>query len=62
MNTETGTKESLIYHGANGGLSEEDVRVICKHDPPRKIDISGITNHHVTNLEIRTAGAVVPSQ
>ena len=57
----TDNKGSLIDRGANGGLAGKDVRIICSHDPPRYIDVSGINNHKVQDLEIVTAGGVVPS-
>ena len=58
----TRSKGSLIDRGANGGLAGSDVRIICKHDPPRYIDVSGLNNHQVKDLEIVTAGGVAPSQ
>ena len=61
-NTVSSTKGSLIDRGANGGLAGNDVRVICRHNPPRLIDVSGIGGHNVKNLEIVTAGGVVKSQ
>ena len=58
----TKSRESLIDRGANGALVDNDVRVICKHDPPRYIDFSGLNNHQVKDLEIVTAGGVAPPQ
>ena len=55
-------KGSLVDRGANGGLAGNDVRVICKHNPPRYIDVSGLDSHQVKDLEIITAGGVAPSQ
>ena len=60
-NTITGNKGSLIGRRANGGLAGSDVRIINKHDPPRFIDISGINKYEVKDLQIVTAGGVVPS-
>jgi hypothetical protein len=51
---------SLVGRGANGGVAKNDVRVIFKRD--RKVDISGIDNHQVTNLSIGTVGDVGNSQ
>ena len=61
-NITTNNVDSLIDIGANCGLAGSDVRIINKHDPPRLIDISVINNHEVKDLEIVTAGGVVPSQ
>ena len=60
-NITTGNKGSLIDRGANGILAGKDVRIICLHDPPRYIDVSGINNHKVQDLKIVTAGGVAPS-
>ena len=37
------------------------MRIICSHDPPRYIDVSGINSHKVQDLEVVTAGGVAPS-
>ena len=58
----TKDKGSLIDRGANGGLAGDDVKIICYHDPPRYIDVSGINSHKVEDLQIVTAGGVAPSQ
>ena len=60
-NTTSSKKGSLIDRGANGGLAGKDVRIICHHDPPKYIDVSGINNHKVENLPVVTVGGVAPS-
>jgi hypothetical protein len=54
-------KNSLIDHGANGGIAGIDTRVIERH-PHRTVDIRGIDNHEITSIPIVTAGAVARSQ
>ena len=51
---------SLIDRGANGGLADNDVRVVSKTD--REVDVSGIDGHQMSNLPIVTAGGVVLTQ
>ena len=51
------TLGSLVDRGANGGLAGSDVKVICKTG--RFVDIAGIDNHTVNDLEIVTAAGVV---
>ena len=53
---------SLVDRGANGGLAGSDVRVICKSNPLRMVDVSGIDSHEVRDLPIFTVGGVVQSQ
>ena len=53
---------SLVDRGANGGLAGSDVRVICKSNPLRMVDVSGIDSHEVRDLPIVTVGGVVQSQ
>ena len=60
-NISTKEKGSLIDRGANAWLAGEDVRIICSHDSPRYIGVSGINSHKVPDLEIVTAGGVAPS-
>ena len=48
---------SLVDRGANGGLAGGDVRVIFKTN--RAVDIRGIDNHQLTNIDIGTVGGVV---
>ena len=60
--TNTERKGSLVDRGANGGLAGNDIRIICKHNPPRYIDVSGLDNHQVKDLEIVTAAGLAPSQ
>jgi Reverse transcriptase (RNA-dependent DNA polymerase) len=54
------TSLSLIDRGANGGVAGSDVRVIFKTH--RTVDIRGIDNHQVTNIDIGTVGGVVQTQ
>ena len=58
----TSTTASLVDRGANGGLAGSDVRVICKSNPPRMVDVSGIGSHEVRDLPIVSVGGVVQSQ
>ena len=51
---------SLVDGGANGGLARSNMRFIATTD--RRVDISGIDNHHMTGLKIVTAGGVIPTQ
>ena len=53
---------SLVDRGANGGLAGSDIRIICYHEPPKFINVSGINSHQVKDLPIVTAGGVVSSQ
>ena len=48
---------SLVDRGANGGLAGDDVRVIFKTN--RTVNIRGIDNHRLTNIDIGTVGGVV---
>ena len=48
---------SLIDRGANGGLVGDDVTI--KYKTGRFVDVSGIDNHTVNNLEIVTAAGYV---
>ena len=48
---------ALVDRGANGGIAGNDTRVIEKTDV--YIDLCGIDEHTVSNLQIVTAGAVV---
>jgi hypothetical protein len=41
---------ALVDRGANGGIAEDDTRVIHKH--LRKVDVTGIDNHEMTDLQI----------
>jgi hypothetical protein len=50
----------LVDRGANGGLAGHNMRSISETD--RKVDITGINDHQMTDLKIITAGAVIPSQ
>jgi hypothetical protein len=54
------TKQSLVDRGANGGVAGSDVRIIFKTN--RTVDIRGIDNHQVTDIDIGTVGGVVESQ
>ena len=60
LNTEY--KGLIVDRVANGGLAGEDVRIICKHNPPHYFYVSGLNSNQVKDLEIVTAGGVAPSQ
>ena len=53
----TSSRGALVDRGANGGLAGADVRVIARTD--RKVNMSGIDNHQMTNLSIVSTGGVV---
>jgi hypothetical protein len=46
-----------VDRGANGGIAGSDTSVISRSG--KKIDLCGVDNHTIRNLEIGTAGAVV---
>ena len=50
----------LIDRGANGGLAGADMRVI--HTTPRKINIVGIDDHELTDLNVVTAAVLLDTQ
>lgn len=52
--------ESLVDRVANGGIAGSNTRLIAKTD--RHVDVSGIDDHQMTNLDIVTAGGVIPTQ
>ena len=47
------SRGALVDRGANGGLAGADVHVIARTD--RKVNVSGIDNHQMTNLSIVSA-------
>jgi hypothetical protein len=49
---------SLIDRGANGGLCGSDMRVIAV-DESRKMNVTGIDNHQLTDLPIVSCGGVI---
>lgn len=51
---------SLVDRGANGGIAGLDVRVI--HRTHRSVDVRGIDNHQLTNIDIGSVGGVVETQ
>ena len=53
-------KGALVDRGANGGVAGNDVRVIATTG--RQVDIQGIDNHRMVNIDIVTAGAVINTQ
>ena len=53
-------RQSLVDRGSNGGVAGNDVRVISKSH--RKVDIRGIDNHQLNDVEIGTVGAYVDTQ
>ena len=54
------SQHSLVDRGSNGGVAGSDVRVISKTH--RKVDIQGIDNHRLNDVEIGTVGAYVETQ
>jgi hypothetical protein len=60
INQQKATTHSLVDRGANGGVAGNDVRIIFKTN--RTVDIRGIDNHQVTDIDIGTVGGVVQSQ
>ena len=53
-------KGSLVDGGSNGGCAGLDMKVICFHNH-RRIDITGIQNHQVTDIRCATVGGVTNS-
>jgi hypothetical protein len=51
---------ALIDHGANGGITGDDVWII--NCTGRQVDVQGIDNHQIVDIPIVTAGAVVKTQ
>ena len=51
------TNQQLVDCGANGGLAGSDMRVI--HRTHRNINIQGIDNHEVTDLDVVTAATLL---
>ena len=51
---------ALVDRGANGSIIGRDMRLISTQD--QYIDLSGIDDHTVRNLQMVTAGAVVETQ
>ena len=41
---------SLVDRGANGGIAGDDVHIIEKSD--RTVDVRGIDNHQITNIQL----------
>lgn len=58
--TVTGSAASLMDSGANGGMAGDDVIIVEKTN--RKVDITGLDNHQVNNLDIVTAAGLVHTQ
>ena len=48
---------ALVDRGANGGISGNDSQVIWRTET--YIDLSGVDDHTIRNLELVTAGGVV---
>ena len=51
------TKFSLVDRGANGGVAGYDEPIVIKTH--RTVEIKGIDNHHVNNIDIGTVGGLV---
>jgi hypothetical protein len=60
LNQQEATTHLLVDRGANGRVGGNDVRIIFKTN--RTVDIRGIDNHQVTDIDISTVGGVVQSQ
>ena len=54
------SRGSMVDRGANGGIAGNDTRFLTKSD--RRIDITGINNHQMTDLRIGTAAGKVITQ
>jgi hypothetical protein len=52
--------DALVDRGANGGVAGSDVRVLFKTN--RTVNIQGIDNHQLTDIDIGTVGGVVQTQ
>jgi hypothetical protein len=48
---------AFVDQGANGGIAGSDTSIILRSG--KRIDLCGVDNHTIRNLEIGTAGAVV---
>ncbi len=60
LHNSTGPRGALIDRGANGGVAGDDVRPISWTD--RKVDVTGLDNHEITDLRIGCFGGVAPTQ
>lgn len=49
---------TLMDRGCNGWVGGADLRLISVADPKRVIDVTGLADHQITNLNIGTYGAV----
>jgi len=58
--TKTHSRGVLVDRGANGGMAGKELRIITRTD--RRVDVSGIDNHEMTDLHIVSAGGVVSTQ
>ena len=56
----TAQNQSLVDHGANGGVAGEDVRVFQYTE--QLVDVQGIDNHQIVNIPIVSCGGVVTTQ
>ena len=54
------SNHQLIDRGANGGLAGADMRII--HTTPRQINIVGIDDHELTDLNVDTAAALLDTK
>ena len=55
-------ERSLVDRGANGGIAGGDCVIISQPIPSRYVDCTGIDDHQITGLPIKTVGAYVESQ
>jgi hypothetical protein len=51
---------TLVDRGANGGVAGDDVRPI--HMTARRVNVTGIADHQITDLKIGTVGAYAETQ
>ena len=56
------SRGALVDRGSNGTIAGEDMRIVNKVVDPRRIDVSGINNHQITDLPIGACGGVTKSQ
>ena len=49
---------STVDRGANGGVTDTDMRLVSHDYPTRPVDIKGIDNHVIPRLKLGTHGAV----
>jgi len=58
--SKSSSAQSLVDHGANGGIGGSDVQVIYKTHC--SVDVQGINNHQMVDIPIATVGGVINTQ